>query len=162
DSGAGGGEGRRVAPGTVAGTSAAVLREVLSSAYQRLGLGQIGDETFASLVICRIVEPTSKLDAPRVMSEMGVPVVSYSTIKRTLARINEVNYRDQIAKKCFAHSVATAGISLLLYDVSTLYFEAEHEDAFRKVGYSKERRVDPQIVIGILVDRAGFPLELHS
>jgi hypothetical protein len=30
----------------------------------------------------------------------------------------------------------------------------------RKVGYSKERRVDPQIVVGLLVDRGGFPLEI--
>jgi hypothetical protein len=32
----------------------------------------------------------------------------------------------------------------VLYDVTTLYFEAENEDALRKVGYSKERRIDPQ------------------
>ena len=37
--------------------------------------------------------------------------------------------------------------SLILYDVTTLYFEAEKEDGLRKVvGYSKERRVDPQIL----------------
>ena len=47
-----------------------------------------------------------------------------------------------------------------MYDVTTLYFEAEHEDELRKVGYSKERRVDPQIVVGLLVDRGGFPLEI--
>ena len=29
-----------------------------------------------------------------------------------------------------------------------------------EVGYSKERRVDPQIVVGLLVDRTGFPLEI--
>jgi len=44
--------------------------------------------------------------------------------------------------------------------VTTLYFEADNEDSLRKVGYSKERRVDPQIVVGLLVDRAGFPLEI--
>ena len=41
-----------------------------------------------------------------------------------------------------------------------MYFEAEKEDGLRKVGYSKERRVDPQIVVGLLVDRAGFPLQV--
>ncbi len=30
----------------------------------------------------------------------------------------------------------------------------------RKVGYSKERRADPQIVVGLLVDHHGFPLEI--
>ena len=48
----------------------------------------------------------------------------------------------------------------MLYDVTTLYFEAENEDELRKVGYSKERRIDPQIVVGLLVDRTGFPLEV--
>ena len=49
---------------------------------------------------------------------------------------------------------------MLLYDVTTLYFEAEKEDELRKIGYSKERRVDPQIVVGMLVDRLGHPLEI--
>ena len=41
-----------------------------------------------------------------------------------------------------------------------LYFEAEREDDLRRVGYSKERRVDPQIIVGLLVDRHGFPLRI--
>jgi len=48
-------------------------------------------------------------------------------------------------------------VSLVLYDTTTLHFEAEDEDDLRKVGYSKERRVDPQIVVGLLVDREGVP-----
>ena len=28
------------------------------------------------------------------------------------------------------------------------------------MGYSKERRVDPQVIVGLLVDRAGFPLRI--
>lgn len=47
-----------------------------------------------------------------------------------------------------------------MYDVTTRYFEAEHEDGLRKVGYSKERRVDPQIVVDMLVAWTGFPLEI--
>lgn len=69
-------------------------------------------------------------------------------------------YRDKIAEACFAHAVTAGDVSLVLYDVTTLYFEAEKEDELRKVGYSKERRVDPQIVVGLLVDRTGFPLEI--
>lgn len=41
--------------------------------------------------------------------------------------------------------------------VTTLYFEAEREDDLRQAGYSKERRVDPQSIVGLLVDRHGFP-----
>ena len=44
--------------------------------------------------------------------------------------------------------------------VTTLYFEAEREDDLRRVGYSKDRRVDPQVIVGLLVDRRGFPLRI--
>ena len=31
-----------------------------------------------------------------------------------------------------------------------------------KSRYSKDRRVDPQVIVGLLVDRQGFPLEIGS
>ena len=49
----------------------------------------------------------------------------------------------------------------MLYDVTTLHFERDDEDELRKVGMSKEHRVDPQVQAGLLVDPAGFPLEVH-
>ena len=49
----------------------------------------------------------------------------------------------------------------MLYDVTTLHFERGDEDELRKVGMSKEHRVDPQVQVGLLVDPAGFPLEVH-
>ena len=58
--------------------------------------------------------------------------------------------------------MTSGDISLVLYDTTTLYFEADDEDDLRKVGYSKERRVDPQVVVGLLVDREGFPLEVRT
>src|SRR4029077_8349514 len=106
----------------------------------------------------RIVEPTSKLDSLRVLGDLGAELVSYKTIDRHVRKIHASGHRDVIAERCFAYARDCGGLSLLLYDVTTLYFEAENEDDLRKVGYSKERRVDPQIVVGLLVDRTGFPL----
>lgn len=87
---------------------------------------------------------------------------------RSLRRTQERGlYRVRITAACFAHALTAGDVSLCLYDVTTLYFEAETEDAYvggktglRKVGHSKERRVDPQVVVGLLVDRRGFPLEI--
>lgn len=53
-------------------------------------------------------------------------------------------------------------LTLVLYDVTTLFFQVEREDEYRKPGHWKERRREPQIVIGLLVDEHGFPLLLHS
>jgi len=115
---------------------------------------------FRDLVIARVVEPTSLLDAGRVLADLGRVPASYATMKRTLGRAGVGKYRDQLAALCFARAATSGDISLVLYDVTTLYFEADKEDDLRKVGYSKERRVDPQIVVGLLVDRGGFPLEI--
>jgi hypothetical protein len=147
-------------PGRTMATSSRLLYDAIAAVYDWLGFDIVGDAVFRDLVIARIVEPTSKADSRRVFGDLGATVVSYRTIQRHLQMIGPGGYRDLIAGKCFEHAAARGGLSLLLYDVTTLYFEAEDEDALRKVGFSKERRVDPQIVVGLLVDRTGFPLEI--
>jgi Transposase DDE domain len=52
--------------------------------------------------------------------------------------------------------------SLVLYDVSTLYFETDQGDGLREPGFSKERRVEPQITIGLLTGQDGFPLMVSA
>jgi len=153
---------RRVPAGhaVITGKQHAVLWQALSGAYTRLGFDVVADEAFKALVLARIIEPTSKVDSLRVLDELGVAHASQRTMVRTLGRVGAGKYRDQLAAACFAHAATSGDISLCLYDVTTLYFEAEREDGLRKVGYSKERRVDPQIVVGLLVDRGGFPLEI--
>ena len=153
-------KGAAVAPGRTAATSSRLLYDVIGGIYDWVGFDVVGDGVFRDLVIARIVEPTSKADAARVLADLGAETMSYKTIQRHLAKVNTGKYRDAIAGKCFTHAADRGGLSLLLYDVTTLYFEAENEDDLRKVGYSKERRVDPQIVVGLLVDRTGFPLEI--
>ncbi len=152
---------RRVVPrARTLKTASRLLYDVVAGVYADLGFDALGDEVFRDLVIARVVEPTSLLDADRVLAEMGRVSASLSTRKRTLRRCFDGNYRGRLAELCFTRVLACGDVSLVLYDVTTLYFEAEHEDGLRKVGYSKERRVDPQILVGLLVDRQGFPLEI--
>ena len=150
----------RVAAPRVIGTSSRLLFDVLTEVYSGLGFGAVRDETFRDLVIARIVEPTSILDAGRVLTDLGRQPSSEKTMRRTLTRCVGQDYRDRVAAACFTHAASSGDVSLCLYDVTTLYFEAEKEDDLRKVGYSNKRRVDPQIVVGLLVDRHGFPLEI--
>jgi transposase len=50
----------------------------------------------------------------------------------------------------------------VLYDVSTLYFETDTVTGSASPGFSKERRLEPQITIGLLTDAAGFPLMVEA
>ena len=76
--------------------------------------------------------------------------VSVWILFRSLGRCGQRGYREAICQALFDHVTASGGLALCLYDVTTLYFEAEREDDLRKVGYSKERRGDPQIIVGLL------------
>src|SRR6266700_1314688 len=70
-------------------------------------------------------------------------------------------WRRKLSAACAAHA-RLGRASLVLYDVSTLYFETDAGDGFREPGFSKERRLDPQITIGLLTDQAGFPLMVSA
>nr|WP_307812457.1 IS1634 family transposase [Phycicoccus sp. CSK15P-2] len=152
--------GRSWGEAVVRGQVSQALVDVVHAAWRRLGFDVVTDEAFFQLVLARVVEPTSKSDSVRVLRELGVAPAHRNTFTATLRRCARRGYREQVAAACFAHAGSVGDISLCLYDVTTLYFEAEKEDALRKVGYSKERRVDPQVVVGLLVDRSGFPLEI--
>jgi hypothetical protein len=52
-------------------------------------------------------------------------------------------------------------LAVVLNDVTTLHFETDLEDSLRKVAMSKERRVDPQVTVGLLTTSTGFPLQVH-
>jgi transposase len=138
-----------------------LLFDTLLKQYNEIGFHYVHDDIFAYLCIARLVEPTSKLDSLRVLAELGITGLSKDQLYRCLKQIISKDYRKTIAEQCFSYA-NTSGISLVLYDVTTLYFEVQVEDDYRKPGMSKERRLEPQIIVGLLVDQNGFPLELHS
>ena len=135
------------------------LLDALARAYDMLGLGKAagGDEVFRGLVLARIIEPASKLDSLRVLEEAGVAVPSYRTVLRRLPAYAAEGFRQELSAACAAHA-RLGPASLVLYDVSTLYFETDAGDGFREPGFSKERRLGPQITIGLLTGQDGFPL----
>jgi Transposase DDE domain len=161
--------GRRPAAGVggqVVATSSLVLWRVLADTYGRLGFDALADEAFRAMVLARIIEPTSKADSLRVLAEIGAPCPSVRTLYRSLKRCQDNDYRGRLAKACAARSSAAGGLSaMVMYDCTTLHFEISEEDIgskpLRKVGMSKEHRVDPQVQVGLLVDPSGFPLEVH-
>lgn len=62
---------------------------------------------------------------------------------------------------CYEHTlkILNDNISVVFYDVTTLYFEIDQEDELRKTGFSKEgKHQNPQIVLGLLVSKNGYPL----
>jgi hypothetical protein len=116
---------------------------------------------FRQLVLARIIEPTSKLDSLRVLDEVGIEPGSYRILRRRLPVFAKASWRQELAAACARHA-GLGPASLVLYDVSTLYFETDGGDELREPGISKERRLEPQITIGLLADASGFPLMVNA
>lgn len=141
----------------------AVLWDALADVYTELGFTDTtdGDTVFRDLVLARIIEPTSKLDSLRVLEEVGVTAASYATVKRRLRTYAKAEWRRDLAAACASHA-GLGPATLCLYDVTTLYFETDSADGFREPGFSKERRLEPQITVGLLTDATGFSLIMEA
>ncbi len=152
-----------VGPLPITSARMAVLWDVLADVYVELGFGDAahGDNVFRDLVLARIIEPTSKLDSLRVLDEVGVAAASYATVKRHLPFFAKTEWRKSLAAACAAHA-GLGPATLCLYDVTTLYFETDKADGFREPGFSKERRLEPQITVGLLTDATGFGLMMEA
>ena len=77
----------------------------------------------------------SKLLSLRVLEEAGVASASYARVKRRLPESAQEAWRQRLSAAC----IVRAGLgpaSLVLYDVSTLYFETDQGDEFREPGSS--------------------------
>jgi hypothetical protein len=87
--------------------------------YSRVGLDVLSDEAFRAMVLARIVEPTSKADSLRVLTEVGAPCPSIRTLYRALRRSQTRNYRAKTAAVLARFSSAAGRLgAMVMYDVT--------------------------------------------
>ena len=130
------------------------FHQVFGNVYDRIGFP---GTTLRDLVVARIVNPKSKTSTIRYLKRY----IGITLSKDTLYRFLDTLDKDTLTKIAFSFvSKRNNGITLILYDVTTLSFETENEDEVRKKGYSKEHRNDMfQILIGLFVDFDGYPFD---
>lgn len=133
---------------------------VLNNIFNDIGFNQIPEELFRHLVLSRVVYPGSKLRTIEYLSRHHQKHYSSSTVYRYMDRLND-SYKDLLQSISYNHTLNLFGgfLTVVFYDVTTLYFEASREDELRKIGYSKDGKShNPQIVLGLLVSKKGYPL----
>ena len=133
---------------------------ILNSIFNHIGFNQIEDELFMHLVISRLTYPRSKLKTVEYLKRyFGVNYDVYK-VYRYMDELHN-NYQNLIEQISYQHSKQVLGgnISIVFYDVTTIYFEAEKEDELRITGFSKDgKHQNPQIVLGLLVSMEGYPM----
>lgn len=133
---------------------------VLGKLFDEIGFNQIQDELFRDLVLYRLVYPKSKLKTTEYLYRYQQKTYSEDDIYRYMDRLYD-SQKEKIQQISYEHTRSILGgdIKLVFYDVTTIYFEIDNEDELRKTGFSKEgKHQNPQIVLGLLVSKNGYPL----
>jgi transposase len=133
--------------------------EALRKCSQQCGLGFLAP-LYQDIALMRIIEPVSKLRTITLLQRYFEITYAERTVYRLLPKL--IKQKEAIENAAYQTACTHFGESfaLVLYDVTTLYFEShEPDDDLRARGFSKDdKSKQPQIVIGLLVTPLGFPL----
>jgi hypothetical protein len=134
---------------------------MLGAIYDKLGFSKYDDALIRDLVIARIYSPTSKRETREILEDFFNCGYSLKTIYRHVKKGIEKGLKDtfQEALINFARGAMGDDLRLVFYDVTTLYFDSSVTQGIRSFGFSKDHRpLDTQIVIGLVVNKDGFPI----
>ena len=133
---------------------------LLNPIFEEIGFHAIDDKVFKSLVFARLSYPVSKLKTSDYINRYKNVEIPVQQIYRYMDKLYDTQ-KELVQQISFKHTqkILNGDISVVFYDVTTLYFEIDNEDELRKTGFSKEgKHQNPQIVLGLLVSKDGYPL----
>lgn len=141
--------------------------EVLGHLYDYLGFDRVlggaggtrGAALLRDLVIARVMAPDSKRGNARDLSLHYGREHSLDSLYRLMDRVHE---RLEVLKQVVLQSTARlsgAAVQMMLFDVTTLYFESVEPDELRAFGYSKDQKYHcTQVVLALATDEDGLPI----
>jgi transposase len=137
------------------------FQEVFGNIYDEIGYSALVQNTLLKyLVISRIAKPNSKLATLRWLNEKLGKSIEKDQIYRFMDTLDD-NMERVITDHTFAFTrkILNEPINIIFFDATTLHFETFKSDKFRKPGFSKVgKHNQPQIVIGLMVSKGGFPI----
>lgn len=133
---------------------------LLGPIFDEIGFNKINAALFRELVIARVAFPRSKLKTTKFLYRYKQLDWDEDKLYRYLDKLYNTQ-KEAVQTISYEHTlkILEGDISVVFYDVTTLYFEIDEEDELRKPGFSKEgKHQHPQIVLGLLVSKGGYPL----
>lgn len=133
---------------------------VYGKIYDYIGYQQVKEDLFRHLVIARLAFPLSKLKTIEYLYRYQGLKLKLDNVYRFLDRLNE-KHKSLVEQISFNHTkkVLEGQLSIVFYDMTTLYFESSDEDDLRKAGFSKDgKHSNPQIFLGLLVGLGGYAI----
>lgn len=133
---------------------------LLGKLFDDIGFNQIQEELFRDIVITRLCFPVSKLKTTDYLYKHKGKRIDVERVYRYMDKLYN-KHKGLVQQISYSHTlkVLKSDISVVFYDVTTLYFETDNQDDLRKTGFSKDgKHSHPQIVLGLLVSTNGYPL----
>ena len=133
--------------------------DYLESIYASLGLNHLHSPVLKHFTMMRVLEPASKIKSIALLNKYFGICYTKTTAFRKLAKL--ITLKEDVIKAAIAYAQRNLhfDFSLVFYDVTTLYYETFKEDELRAHGFSKDNKINqPQILIGLVVNRDGFPI----
>lgn len=133
---------------------------IFGKIYDSIGFGSVDEPLFRHLVIARLAFPLSKLKTIDYLYRFQGVRLDIDAVYRFLDKLSN-KLKDQVEQIAFNHTrkILKDNISIVFYDMTTLYFEADEEDDLRKRGFSKDgKHTNPQIYLGLLVGLEGHAI----
>lgn len=139
------------------------VHEVGNAVYDSLGYNTIlqkrDDNILRDLVLTRLANPASKYKSQRILSRQFGKVHDLDAIYRMMDKLyGEI---DKVKICTFEHmrGLFPHKVDLVLFDVTTLYFESTEVDDLRRFGYSKDCRFNTtQVVLALATNEDGLPI----
>lgn len=135
---------------------------IFGALFNRIGFSAVENDLFRHLTVARLAYPTSKLKTVDYLYRYRGIGIGVDAVYRFLDKLGSKYQRlvEDVSYQYVKTRLKT--ISVVFYDMTSLYFEAEDEDDLRKTGFSKDGKFQqPQIMLGLLVGKHGLPIGYH-
>ena len=143
------------------------FEDIFGASYEQLGFldliesgksNKTLNKVLQAMVLMRVFCPSSKLNSCDLLKKHFNKFISH---KQVLVMMDHLTQRlDFIRKKVF-HSILKGKVDMevLLFDVTTLYFESINSTELQDFGYSKDGKFnETQVVLAVLASKDGLPL----
>lgn len=133
--------------------------DYLCRIYSGIGFDTLKSDLLKHFAILRVLEPASKLKSIMLLEKYFGIRYRKTNVFRELPKLIDLKEETIRTAIKYARDNLNFDFSLVFYDVTTLYFEADNGDDFRKNGFSKDNKMNqPQILVGLVVNNTGFPV----
>ena len=139
------------------------FHEIFGKIFARVGFSDLLPTSqggvLLDVLLARIATPCSKLRTQKILNGEFGKDVSLDRIYRMMDML--VENKDKVHRRVFetTKDLCNGGIDVLLFDVTTLYFESIEADGLREFGFSKDQQFHmTQVVLALATTKEGLPV----